>query len=281
MDVSDNPGFLFRKTSLTIRLRFTPAMACSTRTRSFASLRLTSFSAAVSSCPRGFFFRLAGLCHRRLIPLKPCVLIQSGTGWIRQVFLIGDPLVVGLTGIRPAEEQNLLIRGAGHEDVFVRVRFLLAAVVEGLFFGIFWSLPPPFRTVDDDNSGALGRGRTARQPTAVSLRQHAPVIQGRAQHREEVMEPVIRLGGTHAEELTQHYLERVGLQVNQNEQQFVRATGEGAGSPAPLPPLAGLTSCGSIVRVGLLVGRLESRQEIPELSGGQAGHREKRSRLSR
>src|SRR6266568_1143433 len=115
MDVSDSPGFLFRKTSLTIRLRFTPAMACSTRTRSFASLRLTRFSAAVSSRPRGFFFRLAGLRHRRLIPLKPCVLIQRGTRWIRQVLLIGDPLVVSLIGIRPAEEQNLLIRGAGHE----------------------------------------------------------------------------------------------------------------------------------------------------------------------
>src|ERR1700737_1550015 len=111
MDSSDNSDFLLRKTSLTIRLRFTPAMACSTRTRSFASLRLTCFSTAVSSRPRGFFFRLAGLLHRRLIPLKPCVLIQGGTGWIRQLFLIGDPLVVRLTRIRPAEEQNLLIRG--------------------------------------------------------------------------------------------------------------------------------------------------------------------------
>ena len=281
MDASDNPGFLFRKTSLTIRLRFTPAMACSTRTRSFANLRLTCFSAAVSSRPRGFFFRLASLRHRRLIPLKPCVLIQGGTGWIRQVFLIGDPLVMGLTGIRLAEEQNLLIRGAGHEYVLVRGRFLLAAIVEGLFFGVFWPLPPPFRTVDDDDPGTLGRGRTSRQPTAVSLRQNAPVIQGRAQHREEVMEPVVRLGGTNAEGLTQHHLERVGLQVNQDEQQLVRAAGEGAGSPAALPPLPRLTSSSSIARVGMLVSGLESRQEIPELSGGQAGHREKRSRLSR
>src|SRR4051812_18453329 len=143
MDASDNPGFLFRKTSLTIRLRFTPAMACSTRTRSFASLRLTCFSAAVNARPRGFFFRLAGLLHRWLIALKPCVLVQGGTGWIRQVGLIGDPLVVGLPGIRPAEEQHLLIRGAGHEDVLVRVRFLLATVVEGLFVRVFRALPAP------------------------------------------------------------------------------------------------------------------------------------------
>jgi hypothetical protein len=56
MDTSDNPGFVLRNTSLTIRLRFTPAIACSTRTRICASLRLARFSAFVSSRPRGFFF---------------------------------------------------------------------------------------------------------------------------------------------------------------------------------------------------------------------------------
>src|SRR5947209_19675722 len=116
MGASDNPGFLLRNTSLTIRLRFTPAMACPTRTRSRASLRLTCFSAAVNARPGGFSFRLAGLLHRRLIALKPGVLVQRGPGWIRQVGLIGDPLVVGLPGIRPAEEQHPLSRGVGRED---------------------------------------------------------------------------------------------------------------------------------------------------------------------
>jgi len=281
MDVSDTPGFVLRMTSLTMRLRFTPAMACSTRTRSRASFRLPPFSAAVNSRPGGFFFRLAGLLHRWFIPLKPDVLIQDRIRWIAQVFLIGNPLVVGRTGIRPTEEEHMLIGCAGNQHVLVRVRFLLAAVVEGLFFGVFRPLPPPFRAVDDDDPGALGPGRTSRQPTAVAFRKDAPVIQGRVQHREEDMEPVVRLGSTDAEELTQYHLERVGLQVNQDEQQFVGAADESAGSPAPLPPLAELTSSRSIAGVGMLVGRLEGRQEIPELSGGQAGHREKRSRLSR
>src|SRR5947199_3366283 len=156
MDSSDDPGFLLRKTSLTIRLRFTPAMACSTRTRSCASLRLACFSAAVNSAPRGFFFRLAGLLHRRLIPLKSCVLVQGGPRRIGQVFLIGDPLLVRLTGIGAAQEQDLLIGGAGHEHVLVRVRLLLAAVVEGLFFSVFLPLPAPLRAVDYDDAGAFG-----------------------------------------------------------------------------------------------------------------------------
>ena len=76
MAASDNPGFLFRMTSLTIRLRFTPAMACSTRTRMADSLRLTRFSRSVSAPPRGFFFRLPRLADRRLVPLEPRVLVQ-------------------------------------------------------------------------------------------------------------------------------------------------------------------------------------------------------------
>lgn len=179
MEAWDIPGFLLRKTSLTIRLRFTPAMACSTRTRSRASLWLASFSVAVSARPRGFFFRLAGLLHWRLITLKPCVLIKGGPGRVGQVFLIGDALVVSLTRIRLTEEQNLLIRGAGHQHVLVRMRFLLAAVVENLFSGLFWPLPPPFCAVDNDGLGTLGPDGTSRQLTAVTFRQNAQGIEGR------------------------------------------------------------------------------------------------------
>src|SRR5947209_648438 len=119
MDSSDSSGFLFRNTSLTIRLRFTPAMACSARTRSFASLRLATFSADISARPRGFFFRLAGLLHRWLIPLKPCVFIQGGAGRVAQVLLVGDPLVVRRAGISSAAKQDAFIGGAGQHDVLV------------------------------------------------------------------------------------------------------------------------------------------------------------------
>src|SRR5262252_10917855 len=141
MDTSDDPGFLFRNTSLTTRLRLTPAMACSTRTRILASSRLARFSAAVSSRPGGLFFRLAGLRDRRLIPLEPRVLVQGGAGRIPQPRLIGDPLLVGLAGVCPAQEQHAPIRRPDHEHVLVGVGLLLAAVVRGLFFGLFRPLP--------------------------------------------------------------------------------------------------------------------------------------------
>src|SRR5439155_10823845 len=115
------------KTSLTMRLRFTPAIVCSTRTRVVASWRLARFSAPVRSRPGGFFFRLAGLADRRLIALKPGVLVQRGTGWIRQPCLVSDPLLMGATGVGAAQEQHALIRGAGHQHALVGVRLLLAA----------------------------------------------------------------------------------------------------------------------------------------------------------
>src|SRR5260370_41491194 len=105
MDTSDNPGFVLRNTSLTIRLRFTPAMACSTRTRIRAKLRLARFSASVSSRPGGFFFRLAGLLDRRLIPLKPCILIQGGARGLTQMRLVDEVFVGRLPGVRTSEEQ--------------------------------------------------------------------------------------------------------------------------------------------------------------------------------
>src|SRR2546430_17392102 len=78
MTASDTPSLVLRKTSLTMRQRFTPARSCSTCTRIRANFRLVRFSASVSSPRGGFFFRLAGLLHRRLIALESGVLVQGG-----------------------------------------------------------------------------------------------------------------------------------------------------------------------------------------------------------
>ncbi len=80
---SDIPDFRLRSTSLTARMRFAPAMLCSTRTRMRANLRLTRFSASVNARPRGFFFRLPALRHRRFVALEPRVFVQHGP---RRVF---------------------------------------------------------------------------------------------------------------------------------------------------------------------------------------------------
>ena len=57
MAESETPSLVFRKTSVTMRERFTPARACSTLTRMRASFRFVRFSAAVSFPRGGFFFQ--------------------------------------------------------------------------------------------------------------------------------------------------------------------------------------------------------------------------------
>lgn len=75
MAESETPSLVFRKTSFTMRERFTPARACSTLTRMRASFRFVRFSAAVSSPRGGFFFRLASPRYGWLVPLKPGVFV--------------------------------------------------------------------------------------------------------------------------------------------------------------------------------------------------------------
>src|SRR2546423_15705378 len=111
MTTSDTSGFLFRRTSLTMRLRFTPAMACSTRTRTRDSLRLTAFSRSVNWPRGGFFFRLTSLPDRRLIALEPGVLVQGGTRRKEKVVLVGGALVVYRPRPRGAEDDHTGDRG--------------------------------------------------------------------------------------------------------------------------------------------------------------------------
>src|SRR3954447_12985565 len=173
---SDIPGFQLRSTSLDARIRFAPAMLCSTRTRIRASLRLTRFSASVNARPRGFFFRLASLRHRWLVALEPRGLVQHGPRREFQASLVGDPLVIDLARVGRAEEYDPLARPADHQDVLVGVRLLLAAVVQRLFFGLFGPLTPALGAVDDQQRRAERLIDLAGDARAVALGQDAQLV---------------------------------------------------------------------------------------------------------
>src|SRR5205814_2709335 len=106
MTASDTPSLVLRKTSFTMRERFTPARSCSTLTRICANVRLVRFSASVSFPRGGFFFRLAGFLHRRLIALESGILVQGGPRRVGDPFLVGYLFVVRLAGVRLAEVVN-------------------------------------------------------------------------------------------------------------------------------------------------------------------------------
>src|SRR2546423_6611577 len=119
MTESESPSFVFRKTSFTIRQRFTPARACSTATRMRANFRFVRFSASVSSPRGGFFFRLAGFLHRRLIALESGILVQGGLRRIGDPFLIGYLFLMRLAGVRLAQVVNPFPPGVYDDHVLV------------------------------------------------------------------------------------------------------------------------------------------------------------------
>src|ERR1700730_5798015 len=191
MTVSDTPSLVLRKTSLTMRERFTPARSCSTWTRICANLRLLRFSASVSSPRGGFFFRLAGFLHCRLIALEPGILVQGGLRRVGDPFLIGYLFVMRLARVRLAKVVNPLPPGVDDDHVLVAMLLLAPAVKKGLFFRVFRPLAPPLGGVDDQSrrfpGSALGLGKVAGGP----LGEDSQVVQGRAQDRHQPMHPII------------------------------------------------------------------------------------------
>src|SRR5262249_20912387 len=168
MIASDTPSVVLRSTSLTMRQRFTPARSCSTLTRICANLRLLRFSASVSSPRGGFFFRLAGLLHRRLIALESGVLVQGGLGRVGDPLFIGYLFLMGLVRVRSAQVVNPLPPSVDEDHVLVAMLLLAPAVKKGLFFGVFRPLAPPLGGVDDQSrrfpGSALGLGKVRGVP---------------------------------------------------------------------------------------------------------------------
>src|SRR3954464_6670958 len=150
MTESDTPSLVFRNTSFTMRQRFTPASACSTRTRMRANLRFVRISAAVSSPRGGFFFRLACFLHSWLVPLESGILVQHRPRWIGDAFLVGDRLVGRLADVGATQEVDRFLSDRGDDHVLVAASLLPAAVVQGLFLRVLRPLAPAFRAVDDE-----------------------------------------------------------------------------------------------------------------------------------
>jgi len=150
MTESETPSLVFRNTSFTMRQRFTPASACSTRTRMRANLRFVHFSAAVSFPRGGFFFRLASFLHRWLVPLKSSILVQHRPRWRGDAFLVGDLLVGRLAGVGATQEADPFPLDSGDDHVLVAVCLLPATVMQGLFLRVFRPSATTFRAINDE-----------------------------------------------------------------------------------------------------------------------------------
>src|SRR6516225_12149528 len=129
------PAVVRRKTSVTIRHRFTPAITFSTTTRVLERRCLRNLSSTLNSWPFGFF-GLSGQPSRWLIALQARVLVERGIGRIGNLLLIGGFLVVLFAAHSRSQIDDLFGVFVHQEEVFVRMGFLLAAVVLLLLGGI-------------------------------------------------------------------------------------------------------------------------------------------------
>src|SRR5439155_18337525 len=157
MAESETPSLVLRSTSLTMRQRLTPDRACSTRTRMRPNFRLVRFSAAVNSPPAGFFFRLARLGHRWLVPLETAILVQHRAWRVGDVLPVGDALVRRPADVGLAQEADTFAVGLDDDHVLVAVHLLAAAIVRRLFlfFGLWRrrSVPSMMRRVPSARAG--------------------------------------------------------------------------------------------------------------------------------
>src|SRR5437773_2434290 len=115
------------------------------------------------------FWGLPGLGSCRLIPLQACILVARGVVRIRDRRVIRGLLIVYCARHSWTQIHDLLRVGIDEEDVFVGVRFLLAAVMCLLLGVILWTLAATFTTVNRQ-VGTAGPGqRTGGHTTCVAL----------------------------------------------------------------------------------------------------------------
>jgi hypothetical protein len=253
-----------------MRERFTPARACSTRTLMLANFRLVRFSVSVSVPRGGFFFRLAGFLYCWFIPLESGILVQYRSRRVSDVLLIGDPFVVRLAGVGFAQEPNVWTLYTGDYHVLVAVRLLLAAVVQGLFLGVFRPLTTPFGPIDDQARFPLRWWLALSKVAGIPLRENAQISKGGLQDGQQSINPMVHPRLTQTEEFGHDNLQWIRLEVNQDEQQFLFGGMQSPLAPCPGRPLPGLAYQVVVRAISFLIGPDERRQEELELRKRQS-----------
>jgi hypothetical protein len=211
-----------------------------------ANFRFVRFSAALSSPPGGFFFRLASFLDCRVIPLESEILVQDCRGRIGNPFRIGNLLVVGLANVRMAQEVDAFPWQGHDDDVLVGVGLLLAAVVQGLFFRAFRPLTPTFGAVDDEAWLRFRRGLALGKATGIPLGTITETNQSPLEDRQEPMNPIVHLWLTQIKEFAHDDLKRIGLEVDQDKQEFIFWQLQESLATSASGALAGLTLRGLV-----------------------------------
>src|SRR5207248_1381971 len=178
---------------------------------------------------------------------------------VADALALGHLLVVRLACIGAAQLADPLAGGVDNDDVLVTVGFLLPTVVEPLFFWVFRALAPPLGAVYDQLRRLVLLPLVLREPLRVAFGEAAQALQGAHEDWQQPVDPTVDLGLAQVEEAAQQLLQRIGLLVEEDEQQFVFRTqqdGLTATTGSVLAWLARLSLSGG---KGMRVSACESR----------------------
>lgn len=147
--------------------------------------------------------------------------MQNHFSWINDILGIGHFLVMRFSWVSSAEERHSLGFDRRNHQVFVAMGFLLAAVVQRLFFSLFWSLTTPFRAIDDRIRHILAVLLMFLEFLRVSFGLVPKRVQRLAQDGQENMDPLVGLRLPDAKQFAHDRLQRIAFLIHQGKQQFL------------------------------------------------------------
>jgi hypothetical protein len=232
------------------------------------------WSAALSAWPRGFLGR-PGQHALWLIPLKAGIVVQGGIGRGHDRGLIGHLFIVHVARDRRTERDHLPGVCVDQQQVLVGMRLLLTAVMRLLLGSVGRPLATTFGAVNRQIRPAFERQVVVCHAARVTFRLHPQSIQGIAQDREEMMNPVVGRGLTQPKVERVRRLQRIGLLIHQNAHEFIRGTLPGAFGPTPYVALACVAFQGQLLRIVLQVRGFKRHSQLAKFVKLASGHRQK------
>ena len=163
------------------------------------------------------------------------------------------------------EFENVAVDTARHLAGLVPVRPGARALevaqdrlVEKQFIAALGVPVAPFRAIDDQFGRFALPTFVPREVAGVAFREEAQAIQSTHEDRQQPVDPAVNPGLFQVEEATQQFLQRIGLLVDEDEQQFVFGTQQNGLPTSTGTALAWLARLGRSGGEGAGVGACES-----------------------
>ena len=99
----------------------------------------------------------------------------------------------------------------------------------------------PFGAVDDEARIICERRLTLSEVVRIPFREIAQIVKGGPKHWQQAVNPIVRSRLAQLEKFAHEGLQRIGLEVDQQEQEFLLGRMQGSFAAPASQPLTGLT----------------------------------------